>query len=373
MPLPPLPDDAAIGGAGHIADSEKLEAYLRALAEQYKIDIGVLPDPVPNGNGHVAWHNAMVTAAKKVAAAIGAKVVLPPLDIKEGDKLHVTHHNQIAKALQDMSEAIPFSVEGGEVVDAYGWRSHTFRNVGTDKLIVKGTGKVEIICAGGGGGKGFQNSGTFPAYFGGDGGGGAIAEMSKTQTTVPSVVLNSGDYVVSIGKAGADSPSPSMPASNGANTTFVGADISLTGFGGGGGGSAQAGGNSAGTGGGGGGYKLNFETPPQVNRAGTGSQGGNGVEGSTNDGKLPLGGGGGALQDAIFEDSGGEGLRCDNGNWWDGAIEKIYGATNLQIGASAFVNMRQQSPAHGGCGPTFPATNGIVIVGYKLSQLLGGE
>lgn len=372
MPLPPLPDDAAIGGAGHIADSDKLEAFLRALAEQYKIDIGVLPDPAPGGVGHVAWHNAIVAGAKKVAAAIGTAVILPPLDIKAGDKSHVTHHNQITKALHDMSEAVPFSVTGGRVLDAYGYRTHLFKNPGTDKIVVKGKGTVQIIVCGGGGGRGFGNGGAFPSYQGGCGGGGAIAEMSPTQTTTPSVVLNTGEYVVNVGKAGNTSPQPSMPGTNGENSTFIGADVSLTGFGGGGGGSAQAVGNSAGTGGGGGSLQTSYEEPIQVNKAGKGNPGGNGADGSQTPGIIPYGYGGGALGDAYFNEEGGEGLHCDNGGWWDAAVADAYD-DYCMIGGGTRMGNRDISPGRGSTGFGQMAKEGVVIIGYKLDQLLEGK
>ena len=371
MPLPPLPDDAAIGGAGHIADSDKLEAYLRALAEQYKIDIGVLPDPAPGGDGHVTWHNAIVAGAKKVAAAIGAPVTLPPLDVKAGDKSHVTHHNEITKALHDMSEAVPFSVEGGRVHEAYGWRTHTFNNPGVDKLTVKGKGTVEIIVCGGGGGRGFGNGGAYPSYQGGGGGGGAIAEMGTTQRTVPSVVLNTGEYQIKVGAKGTTSPQPSMPASNGENSTFTGADVSLTGTGGGGGGSSQAVGNSAGTGGGGGSVTQEGQTP-QTNRAGKGNPGGDGSEGATGGGFVPYGAGGGALGSAEFQGEGGDGLHCDDGNWWDTAVEDVVGAGAI-IGSGSLRGVSGRSPGHGDPGFNMGATNGIVIVGYKLAEMLGGK
>lgn len=364
MPLPPLPDDATINSAGHLSDSVKQENYLRALAEQYKVDIGDLPDPDPGHAGHIIWHNTLVTAAKKVAAAIGAKIVLPPDVIKDGDVSHVTHHNLVTKALADMSAAVPFSVEGGKVLDAYGYRTHTFSTAGSkDKITVTGSGEVQIIVLGGGGGPGNNGAG-YPQSVGGTGGGGGIAEMSESQSNnPPTVTLTAGEYATYIGKGGAKAPYDTQPGGNGENTTFIGSDVSLSGTGGGGGGSGNAPGSNGGTGGGGGGMFEN-ESSKRSTPAGKGNPGGDGVAGV---GVNPDGRGGGALGSAVGQ-YGGPGLKCDNGNWWDSPVEALIGGSNGQLGAGGRAeSARGNSPGMGGFAST-PGGAGIVIIGYKLAK-----
>ena len=381
MPLPPLPDEATVNSAGHITDSTKQENYLRALAQQYKIDIGVLPDPNPDHDGHVVWHNAMTVATKKVADAIGAKVVLPPLTVKTGDLSHVTHHNLVTKALADMSAAVPFKVEGGTVTDVDGWRIHSFAESKTAGLTVSGSGKVTAIVVAVGGGQGFYNPDNNQKYNAGKGGGGSVAEVSKSARNAPVINLTTGSYNVVVGTGGASSVSAGLPGVNGGLSSFVGADVSLTATGGGGGGSADAPGQSAGTGGGGGGF-FNYDGSQtyRVTPGGTGNPGGKGSPGKYSV-DVKGGAGGGACGDAVIEagyrdDIGGYGFEPDP-QFMTAAIDVGFPEPNPTTyrgwGAGGMAQTYEKIPGRGG-GAGFsadaPGYPGIVQIGYKIAQLL---
>lgn len=386
MPLPPLPDEATVNSAGHISDSVKQENYLRALAEQYKIDIGNLPDPDPGHSGHVDWHNTMTAAAKKVAAAIGAKVTLPPVDVKDGDLAHVTHHNLMTKALGDMSAAVPFSVEGGTVTEFGGWRVHSFAASQPNGIKVTGTGKVTAVVIGGGGGQGYnyyQNGSPYAQWEGGTGGGGGVAEVSGQSRTAPEIVLTPGTYDVVVGKGGAGSDGPNVPGGNGESSSFIGSDVSLIGAGGGGGGSADVAGQSAGTGGGGGAFYRSGGGDYRVSQGGTGNPAGRGSPGTYFDGMAYGGAGGGSVGDARVRskpqtDLGGLGFFPD-AHFSEAAKalgydEEDYKSFSGWAAGGSFSLNPPKYPGMGGgavsSGPAAAGYKGIVQIAYKISDLL---
>lgn len=380
MPLPPLPDPAVIDGPGHIADSQKLTAYLRALAQQDEVSVEI-PDPDPGHAGHVEWHNAMVKAARKVADAIGATVNLPPDSVKSKDLDHVTHHNLLGKALADMASAVPFSVSGGQVWTGEGWKAHVFTNNGT--LTVKGSGRVTLLVVGGGGGSGYwKYVDTYAYYAAGTGGGGTVAGVSVggADTPLPTEKLSTGSYAVTVGRGGDDSPGQFQPGTNGGESSLIGGAVSISAPGGGGGGSADVAAQSSGTGGGAG---VFFDGSPD----GTGSQYRAGQPGRGNPGgdgsaaQRPQnqtwnsGSGGGATGNAPSWDK--PGMGYDPPFWASSAINSLTSFPNPHcgLGGSAFSNLRGPGAGCGNWAPpgqNKPALDGLVIVAYPFAQFLEG-
>ena len=231
--LPPLPDDAVINGPGHVEDSEKLDAFLVALAELYKIVIDPVTPPEPGTNGHVAWHNAIVKNTKTVADSLGVPVTLPPLVVKAGELAHVTHHNLIRQALLDASTKAWNDATGGAVstytVDGKKMRCHIFTSPGTFTVSRMYRPFRVLVVGGGGGGGGGQSQG---------GAGGQ-------QTANDNAALPIGSYPVAVGGAGGNSNLGAITAVGGAYMGNVGrngqpgtkSDITgtLNGYGGGGG------------------------------------------------------------------------------------------------------------------------------------------
>lgn len=380
MPLPPLPDPAVIDGPGHIADSQKLTAYLRALAHQDEVEIE-LPDPDPGHAGHVEWHNAMVKAARKVADAIGATVNLPPDAVKAKDLEHVTHHNLLAKALADMAAAVPFSVSGGQVWTGSGWKAHIFFNNGT--LTVKGSGRVTVLVVGGGGGSGYwKYVDTFAQYYAGTGGGGTVAGIASGggDTPLPTEQVTSGSYAVTVGRGGADSPGQFQPGTNGGESSLIGGSVSLSAPGGGGGGSADVPGQSAGTGGGAG---VFFDAGPdgsgstyRASQPGRGNPGGDGSAAQRPQNmNWVSGSGGGSTGNSPSWDLPGPGYNPPY--WATSAIQLTTSFSSAWCGEGGSAYSNRRGPGAGGGnwappGQNKGANDGLVIVGYPFAELFAG-
>ena len=390
MPLPPLPDAAVINGAGHISDSNKLEAYLKALADQDKIPLDVLPDPDPGQPGHVAWHNAMIKNTTTVATALGIKVTLPPLDVKAGDLSHVTHHNLLTKALDDLTKSIPFTVTGGKVTESNGYRVHTFANPGKDVLTVKGSGTVQIIVAGGGGGHGYgfiqkvgEESNTF---CGGGGGGGTLWGITRESDPIPTIKLTDGLYNLVVGAHGKNSDYPNSPGATAEASSFIGQDVSINALGGGGGGSCDTNALSGGSGGGGGAFiDAGSRSVTKATSGGKGNPGGNGMDGATSGSTTPAGGGGGSCGDAVSVPISSVNVNAGGPGWSPSGLTHICHAMDAagyddssdfgHGGASYFEYISDtQGPAGGGFWVAGraenEARNGIVMVAYKISNNL---
>ena len=165
------------------------------------------------------------------------------------------------------------SATGGETFTDGGYKYHFYKTTGPNPFNVSAAGSVQYLLVGGGGGNGANN--------GGGGGGGALIALADT--TQPVTVQ---DYTIVIGAGGPRSGSPSVPGSNGDNTSAFG----ITAKGGGGGGSGTSGDAQDSTdpgGGSGGGQSRNYA----VGSGGTYGNPGGPSDGSTNG---RSGGGGGA-------------------------------------------------------------------------------
>lgn len=373
MPLPPLPDPARIGGPAHISDSQKLTDYLRALAVQDEVDV-TLPDPAAGEGGHIEWHNEMVKAAKKVAAVIGATVNLPPDTVKAKDLEHVTHHNLLTKALADMSAAVPFVVDGGQVYTGDGWRGHVFTTNGV--LTVKGSGRITCLVVGGGGGSGwYQATGTFTHYWPGAGGGGSVAGLGvgDDETPLPVNPVSTGPYQIVVGGGGKPATSAVTAGSNGGVSSITGKDLALVAPGGGGGGSSDAPGQSAGTGGGGGGYTdQNSDGSMKSARwsePGTGNPGGHGFKGNNIEGINP-GSGGGCVGNATSPTTNGRGYAPPE--FFVSAYQQFTDYRSKLVGTGGSSGSGWFGPGFGSLGALFntaSGTPGIVVVAYPFTEL----
>lgn len=283
--LPPLPDPAVLNGSGHVGDSEKLEAFLVALAELDNVPIDVLPVPEPGTNGHVVWHNAMVKNIKAVADSLGVPVTLPPLPVKAGDKDHVIHHNLIRQALLDASTNAWNDATGGTVstytVDGKKMRRHTFTSSGSFNIKRAFRPFTVYLLGGGAGGgnSGFDGGG--PHDGGGGGGGGYYVYTGNLDVT---------DHPITVGNGGGISAEYSgLPGGDSAAFGFV------AGGGGGGawgqdaiiGGDGRPGTPPAATGGNGGGANHPQSSPVRGKQAALGLAGNTGEGGIGQPGNKP--------------------------------------------------------------------------------------
>lgn len=167
---------------------------------------------------------------------------------------------------------------GGAIADVGGYRIHTFTSSGTFQTF--GPMNVDYLVVGGGGGGGSGDGG-------GGGGGGVVAGSNTTGTISYSVVVGSGGAGAGLGETG-------TAATNGLDSSFLGANAVGGGHGGredntGGGGPK----NFAGNGGSGGGFAgANAASPFPAGGSGTVGQGNMG--GTRGPGSFGMGGGGGA-------------------------------------------------------------------------------
>ena len=102
-----------------------------------------------------------------------------------------------------LSSGSPASATGGTILDADGFRYHTFSSVGT--LIVTSPGYVDVLLVAGGGGGGRRHGG----------GGGAGEVLLRC-----GVYLKTGSYTASVGGGGTGATSNSAWGTRGGTTTF---------------------------------------------------------------------------------------------------------------------------------------------------------
>jgi len=264
---------------------------------------------------------------------------------------------------------------GGTETTSGGYKYHTFTSGGT--LTVSSAGNVEYLVVGGGGGGG--------AWYGGGGGAGGAATGTAA--------LSTGSYSVTIGAGGTAGAHFSTPGGDGADSTFVGTGVSITGGGGGGGGTNASNGN-AGGGSGGGGAGGSTSASSSGGAAGTdGASNAGGGTTVTSGGNRGGGGGGGAAAagttntlSPLAGGDGGDGIEWPSGSGTyyagggGGGIQSISGTggsggiggggDGVTEASSAAVDGTANTGGGGGAQPRdgTPGTggSGIVIVRYKV-------
>ncbi len=236
----------------------------------------------------------------------------------------VLNVNTISSISSYTSSFQAISATGGTVsnvtINNISYRIHTFTSNGTFATTNVGSNsRIDYLIVAGGGGGGMDMGG-------GGGGGGALAGTAN--------LANSTSYTVTVGAGGWGAPGGSqfrgdgagpqpgahqftIPATDGANSSFIGGNISLTAIGGGAGGSSYyqytpgATGNNGGSGGGASGYSDGGT------RSGGNGTAGQGFAGGTGGGQYYSGGGGGAGGPGISSGptgryaTGGPGIRND--------------------------------------------------------------
>lgn len=382
MPLPPLPDNATLNGPGHLTDSQQIETFLKALAEQYKITLDPIPPIAPGQPGHVAWHNAIVSGAKKISDSIKVPVDLPAV-VTEGSLNHVKDHNQIKDALDKLSKVIPFSIVGGSVYKVNGWTFNIFDQPGTDTFTVFGSGTAHFLAVGGGGAAGFTDTKANPGGRGGHGGGGGVKTMYNYQ-------IKGGIYEVSVGYGGKFAKDVTKPGATGEASRVSGqGGLDFSAGGGGGGGSADSytlravdAGNGFNGGSGGGGavaYELNpdFQSYKTWNtsRAGYGVDGGNDgnvprYEFTTGGGYVFEGAGGGAGSPPKYQtienqgENGGEPWKGTNLEPWKTYYDEL--GSNLGAGAPPTDNQPGTGGQEGARQTVdLDGNPGLIVVAWK--------
>jgi len=217
-----------------------------------------------------------------------------------------------------------FTAIGGTVVEAEGYRIHTFTSSGTFSVI-DGSGGVEalIIAGGGGGGNGGL---TLGEGGGGGGGAGGVIQLS-------SQFVSTGSYSIVVGAGGVGG----LNNTNGGNSSVLG----FTAAGGGGGGRANGGsGVSGGSGGGGAGSS----SPSSTASGGSGTSG-QGFNGGLGAGRS--GGGGGGAGEVGGNSSGGSPATAGDGG--DGIYSSITGAQASYAGGGG-AGTGAGTPGSGGLG-----------------------
>jgi len=208
--------------------------------------------------------------------------------------------NQISSTSTHASYTPTVAVGGGETMVTIGnvtYRAHIFTSNGTFTVNSVGSNsQIEYLVVAGGGGGGMDMGG------GGGGGGVLLGNTTITANTAYTITVGRGGWGAPGGsqyRGDGAGPQPgahqfTIPATNGANSSFVGGAISLTAVGGGAGGSSYypytpgPTGNNGGSGGGASGY-----SDGGTRSGGTGTAG-QGFDGGMGGGQYYSGGGGGA-------------------------------------------------------------------------------
>lgn len=245
------------------------------------------------------------------------------------------------------SQLVPLEATGGTITTSGAFTIHTFTSSGTF-AVQSGTRDADYLVIAGGGG-GFRDEDT----KGGGGAGGyrntVAGEYSGRNSAAESQLpIEPGNYTVTIGAGGANSPSSTGTATKGADTVFG----SITSLGGGASGSSftfdpiQNGGSGAG---GRGDNSANINGGSGT--AGQGFDGGNSVAGTDQQG----GGGGGA------GGAGAVGSDSSNGIGGVGLSSSITGsAVTRAVGG----NRHGDPAANTGGGGIGNGASGVVIVRY---------
>jgi hypothetical protein len=254
------------------------------------------------------------------------------------------------------------SATGGTITESGGYRYHTFTADGTFEVASGGEVEALIVAGGGSGARHDTNTG-IPS----GGGAGGVIVKSYTVYTIGGVdtdgsplSVSSGSYTVTVGNGGA-ARSTQVAGENGANSSVVGAGVSLTAIGGG-----QGNHSGAVTGGSGGGRSSVF---------GGGGAAGTAGQGFASTKRNPPGGAGATSTNPVNGD-GGSGIEvwgttyAGGGGGYPGGLGGSGGGGAASASAGTAATSGTANTGGGGGGGyqanSGAGGSGIVIIRYAI-------
>ena len=204
-PLPGLPGN-------HMTSHQWIYENLLEAGARFGY-VPTVVQPVENGPGHIAWHNAALTDLQALAELAGQTFVTPlPAVAVAGNKGHEQDHVYLQEAADEVLEWDAYNAATGGTestiqIDGQNWRLHEFTANGT--LVVTNSAQPFIVLMTGGGNGANYYPGTYSA--------GSQVYPAENNTD-QDISLQNKSYPIVIGAGGAGGQNNAQ--SGGVTTAF---------------------------------------------------------------------------------------------------------------------------------------------------------